>query len=269
MKHDYLNDYLNLDDGKIFYSISGKGDPIILLHGNFNDHQIWNEQAETFSAYYETIRYDLRGYGLSSTPDSSFSNVHDLKALIDFLKLPSVTLLGSSSGGAVAIDFALTYPGLVRSLILVSPSVTGNSYPLPFMWHGLINYMNVTLRGREKAVEAFITSPFWRYYFPPLSNEEARNKVLRNVRNTDNFCRVPPKLSIAAKPYAISRLEEINIPTLIFISDQDHPFNLKTAEILNTTIKHSSKIMMHGCGHLPFIEKPDEFNERVLAFLSS
>lgn len=131
-----MQDYLNLDNGQIFYTVSGNGEPLVLLHGNFNDHQIWNEQVGSLSTHYKIIRYDLRGYGLSSTPNSSYSNVDDLKALIDSLKLHNVTLIGSSLGGGAAIDFTLTYPHLVRSLILVSPSINGNPYPMNMMWQG-------------------------------------------------------------------------------------------------------------------------------------
>lgn len=260
-------DYLNLNDGQLYYTVSGKGDPVVLIHGNFNDSQIWNEQAAALSTYYKIIRYDLRGYGLSSTPKSSFSNVDDLKALIDSLKLHKVTLIGSSLGGGVAIDFTLTYPDLVQALILVSPSINGHPYPRNMMWQGIKNYILVRLKGREKAIESFITNDYWQYFFPSEKKEEALRKVLTNVRNTNNFCRFSPNLSVPAKPYAISRLHEINIPTLIIIADQDHPFNIKTAETLHQNIKQSSKIMMEDCGHLPFIEKPHEFNHSVLEFL--
>lgn len=263
-----IKDYLYLDNGRIFYTISGKGNPILLLHGNFNDHHIWNNQIDFFSTQYKIIRYDLRGYGLSSTPNSAFSNVDDLKALVDSLKLPNVILIGSSSGGGVAVDFTLTYPDLVQALILVSPSINGNSYPLNMTWQVIKNYFNVRLKGREVAVEAFITNHFWQYYFPSLTKEEARKKVLNNVRNTSNFCRFSPNLATPMRPYAIVRLREINIPTLVIISDQDHLFNIKTAETLHKNINLSSKIIMQGCGHLPFIEDPHEFNQIVLNFLS-
>lgn len=264
-----IQDYLNLENGQIFYTISGIGNPLLFLHGNFTDHHIWNDQLDSFSTRYQVIRYDLRGYGLSSTPNTSFSNVEDLKALIDALKLPNVTLIGSSSGGGIAVDFTLTYPDLVQALILVSPSLGGNSYPLNMTWQVIKNYFNVRLKGREAAVEAFITNHFWQYFFPSLTKEEARKKVLNNVRNTSNFCRFSPNLTTAMRPYAIARLREINIPTLVIVSDQDHPFNMKTAETLHTNINLSSKVIMQDCGHLPFVEEPHEFNQMVLNFLST
>ncbi|MBT2764452.1 alpha/beta hydrolase [Paenibacillus sp. ISL-20] len=267
-----IQDYVEVDDGQIFYSVCetcpDKDSPMVLLHGNFNDHQIWNEQVESLSTQYKIIRYDLRGYGLSSTPKSPFSNVQDLKTIVDSLKLHHMTLIGSSLGGGVAIDFTLAYPHLAQALILVSPSIQGNHYPMNMMWQGIKNHFNVRVKSRERAIKSFITNPYWQYFFPSMDRPEAREKVLLNVRNTHNFCRFSPSLATTIKPHAIHRLSEINIPTLIIISDRDHPFNIKTAETLHKNIRRSSKIIMKNCGHLPFIEEYQEFNQTVLDFLS-
>lgn len=232
---------LNVDGGRLFYKVSGNGDPVVLIHGNFNDHQIWNEQVDCLSAHVQLVRYDLRGYGLSSTPTSSFSNVEDLKALIDTLELQKVTLVGSSMGGSIAIDFTLTYPHLVKGLILVAPSINGNSYPLNMMWQGTKNYVNLRMKGHKKAIKSFITNRFWQYLFPSISKEAARTKVIRNIKNPNNFCRFSPNLSVAVKPAAYHRLHGINIPTLIIVSDQDHSFNIETAQTIqkNRTIIHN------------------------------
>lgn len=262
-----IQDYLEVDDARLFYTVSGKGNPLILLHGNFNDHRIWDEQAAAFSEYYQVIRYDLRGYGRSSTPTSAFSHVHDLKALIDALGLSKVSLIGSSLGGGIAIDFALSYPETVHALLLAAPSVNGNSYPFAMTWHGMRNYLNVRFRGREAAIESFIQSRYWQYFFPSPIKNQARERVLDNVRNPDNFCRFPPHLSTAIKPYAAKRLREISAPACIIVSDQDHPYNIKTADTLLEEIKAVSKVVMTYCGHLPFVEEPYAFNEIVLEFL--
>lgn len=260
--------YLDLGDGHLYYKVTGRGKPLILLHGNFNDHQIWNEQVEQLTESYQVIRYDLRGYGRSSTPTVSFSNVDDLKALIDFLKLDQVTLVGSSLGGGVAIDFTLTYPHLIHRLILACPSINGHRLPLRMTWQGIKNFYITQHKGKERAIEAFIDNPFWQYYFPASAKEEAVTKVLQNVRNVNNFCRFSPNLSKAARSSAIGRLDEITAPTLIIISDQDHPYNLQSAQLLHAKLRHSTKMIMQNCRHLPFVENPSEFNKAVLNFLA-
>ncbi|QNK56983.1 alpha/beta fold hydrolase [Paenibacillus sp. PAMC21692] len=239
----------------------------MFIHGNFNDHRIWEEQMRMFSAHNFVIGYDLRGYGHSDTPRTFFSNVEDLKLLLDALRLPKVNLVGSSMGGSVAIDFTLTYPDRVHRLILAAPSVSGRNYPAIMLWQGIKQHFQVKLNGREKAIETFITNPFWRYYFPASKKENAWLKTIDNVRNTSNFCRFPPNLSRVSKPYAANRLEEIRQSVLIIIGELDHLFNRETAEILHTEIKNTTKIVIQDCGHLPFIEEPETFSSNVAEFL--
>ncbi|RJX40246.1 alpha/beta hydrolase [Paenibacillus pinisoli] len=264
-----MSQYADVSRGDIFYTVAGSGEPLILIHGNFNDHGIWKEQVSTLASHYQCIRYDLRGYGRSSTPTAAFSNVEDLKALVDMLGLEKVTLMGSSSGGGLAADFSLAYPELVRALILVAPSIHGNKYPVSMMWQGTKNFINARLRGQEKAIKLFLTNPFWHYYFPSGTKGEARLKVVHHASNRDNFCRFPPKLSLALKPYAFGRLHELDIPTLIIVPELDHPFNVRTANAVHAKIKDSTIITMQGCSHLPFVEEPEEFNRHVLEFLSN
>lgn len=259
--------YIEVEGGALFYERKGSGEPIIFIHGNYNDHRIWEEQMERFSASHDVICYDLRGYGQSDTPRASFSNVEDLRLLLNTLGLTKVTLAGSSLGGSVAADFTLTYPGHVDSLILAAPSVSGCSYPAKMLWQGIKQHIQVKLKGAEQAIDHFIANPYWDYYFPAAAKEKARQKTIDNVRNPGNFCRFSPSLSHVSKPYAIHRLAEIDQPVLILIGALDHPYNRETAEILHKGIRYSTKIIMPDCRHLPFIEEPDLFFTMTAEFL--
>ncbi|MFF2889607.1 alpha/beta fold hydrolase [Paenibacillus sp. NPDC057967] len=54
---------------------------------------------------------------------------------------------------------------------------------------------------------------------------------------------------------------------MIIVPEQDHPFNIRTANAVHAKIAHSTKIVMQGCGHLPFVEEPEAFNQYVIHFL--
>lgn len=261
--------YIDVMGGVLFYESCGDGEPIVFIHGHFNDHRIWEEQLGTFSANHYVIGYDLRGYGHSDTPRVSFSNVEDLKLLIDSLALSKVTLVGSSLGGSVAIDFTLAYPDLVHRLILAAPSISGRKYPVRMLWQGIKQHFQVRLKGSAKTIESFITNPFWQYYFPDSKKEKAWLKTVANIREPANFCRFPPSLARVSKPYAIHRLEKLLQPVLIVIGELDHPFNKETAEILHAGLKNSTQIVIKDCGHLPFIEESEMFNSNVAQFLAA
>ncbi|WP_156278200.1 alpha/beta fold hydrolase [Paenibacillus sp. NEAU-GSW1] len=260
--------FLQLQDCELYYSVAGSGRPLILLHGNFNDHRIWDSQANALAQSYQVIRYDLRGYGFSGTPSAGYSNVDDLLAVFNHLQLEKAVLIGSSSGGAVAIDFTLAYPHRVESLILAAPSVSGRSYPLQMTWNGIKNYSAFRSKGAEAAIEAFIQNRFWQYFFPESHKPAALEQVLSNVRNPNNFCRISPKLITPPKPPAAKRLQQIKCPTLLIAGDRDHPYNRSTTDLLQKRIQDAVLTVIADCGHLPFVEEAAQFNQLVIDFLS-
>jgi pimeloyl-ACP methyl ester carboxylesterase len=263
-----MESVLEIQQGHLFYRVCGQGEPLVLLHGNFHDHQIWSKQLVGLADHYQVIAYDQRGYGRSSTPQAAFSAVDDLIALIGHLKLEKVTLIGSSSGGALALDCALAYPGLVKRLILAAPSVSGRSYPLRMMWKGMANYRRRQTKGAEEAIEALIADPYWHYIFPAADKPEARTAVLTNIRNPDNFCRIPAKLTASPKPGAWNWLLQLTLPVSVVIGDRDHPYNRHTAEELVKRVPHARSTVFKNCGHLPFVEEPAAFNRLVLEELN-
>ena len=264
-----VSGYVQLESPQshLHYSIIGTGQPLLFIHGNFNDHEIWKHQAEALGDKAQIIRYDLRGYGNSSTPHTPFSHVEDLMQLMKKLRLGRVHLIGSSMGGGVAIDFALEYPAFVQSITLVAPSISGQGYPLRMLWKGFRNYYNLRRRGSHAAIDAFLRDPYWRYFIPAANYPEAREMVIRNIRNSNNFCRFSPQLNRAPVSNSMKRLHEIKCPTLIVLGAHDHSFNKRTAEKLLKSIQHATQAGMHDCGHLPFVEQPESFNQLVMSFI--
>ena len=83
-----------------------RGEPIIFVHGHSLDHRMWDEQFSVFAKKYHVIRYDLRGYGISSaqTEDYQFMHVEDLVTLMDSLHLQKAHIVGLSLGGFITAD---------------------------------------------------------------------------------------------------------------------------------------------------------------------
>ncbi|EKQ57479.1 MULTISPECIES: alpha/beta hydrolase [unclassified Clostridium] len=259
--------YITFDNSKLFYSVKGEGKPLIFIHGNFNDSRVWRYQVESFSSQYKVISYDQRGYGKSDTPTSTFSHFEDLKVILDSLEIKSAVIIGSSSGGSIAIDFALKYPDYVDALILASPAVNGYRYPLKLIIEAMKSISLLKSKGFEAAIEKFINSSFWSYFIPDQSNEKARKLILETIRTQKNFYSWNFKLAVPEKPYAAKRLGEIHIPTLIVLGNRDFAFNVKVGERLHAGIESSDKITISDCGHLPFVEKYEEFNKQICKFL--
>lgn len=103
----------------LYYERAGKGAPLLLLHGNGEDHTIFRETIPLLAQGWEVIAPDSRGHGQSEAAPLHYADMaRDVAALIHVLGLPNPILCGFSDGGIVGLELALRYPGLLRGLIL-------------------------------------------------------------------------------------------------------------------------------------------------------
>lgn len=104
-----------------FYVEKGQGDPLILLHGNGEDHTYFDHQIEVFAQHYHVYALDTRGHGQTPRGTRPFTIrqfADDLLAFMDASHIERAHLLGFSDGGNIAIIFAIRYPERVDRLIL-------------------------------------------------------------------------------------------------------------------------------------------------------
>ena len=107
-------------DIELFYEEMGSGEPLILLHGNGEDHTIFDNVAKHFAKQYHVIAIDTRGHGKSPLGDEPFSLYQFAEDLNDFMdehNIEKANILGFSDGGNVALIFASKYPEKVIKLI--------------------------------------------------------------------------------------------------------------------------------------------------------
>lgn len=103
------------------YKIAGQGFPLILLHGNGEDHTYFKHQIGPFSEQYKVIALDTRGHGQSPRGTAPFTLeqfAEDLKDFLDSREMKRCHLLGFSDGANIALLFSLKYPEYVDKLIL-------------------------------------------------------------------------------------------------------------------------------------------------------
>lgn len=101
---------------------AGEGDPLILIHGITAQHRTFNDLAKNLAGEYELIGIDLRGRGDSDKPESGYgldAHAGDVVRVLDHLGLEDAVLVGHSMGAFVSLQVALSYPGRVRSLVLL------------------------------------------------------------------------------------------------------------------------------------------------------
>ncbi|HEY7490512.1 MAG TPA: alpha/beta hydrolase [Candidatus Tectomicrobia bacterium] len=121
-----LTGFADVNGTRLYYEVAGTGHPLVLIHGFSLDTRMWDDQFEVFAQGYQVLRYDLRGFGKSAVPtDTPYTHPDDLYALMTHLGIEHADIVGLSLGGAVALDFAVTYPRATDVLIPVDAALLG------------------------------------------------------------------------------------------------------------------------------------------------
>ena len=254
--------FINVGADKMFYESMGKGPAIIFIHDGLVHRQIWDSQMPFFSQSYQAIRYDRRGYGNSPAPTKRYSIIEDLNSVFVHLKVEKACLIGMSSGGGLAIDFALQYPQKVSSLILVGAVVTGFTFTKHFSSRG--GHLPPDLSGEQVNAYYASTDPYEMY----SENSEAKARVMQLLklhpnRDSKKYPLIPPA------QLALRKLNEIKVPTLILVGEFDIPDVHAHAGAINAGIVGSRRDIIPKAGHLVPIEQPALFNTAVSDFLKS
>jgi pimeloyl-ACP methyl ester carboxylesterase len=260
--------FVEVAEGQLYYEVSGRGDPVVLIHGNAGDRRHWDPQVAALAADYQVIRYDVRGFGQSSAPSvgQPYSDYEDLRQLLNHLDVPRAHIAGWSMGSGIAIDFVLAYPDRALSLITVGPWVNGywsTSAESMFSDFGLV-VSALQEDGATAGADAWMATPF----FAATVRDEAAGQQFYEVAKDYSWWALLNESPLQSlEPPAVDRLEQITVPTLILTAEYDIPACLEVADLLERTVAGSDKIVMSGTGHLLHIEKPIEFNSHLRSFL--
>src|SRR5215216_6924328 len=120
--------FADLHGGRLYYEIAGEGPFLVLAHAGIADHTMWDDQFPVFAQHFRVLRFDFWGFGKSTVIPKPFFLHDDLYRLLTFLEIKQAHLLGCSLGGRVALDVALAYPQMVKSLIAVGSGLGGYSF---------------------------------------------------------------------------------------------------------------------------------------------
>jgi 3-oxoadipate enol-lactonase len=259
--------YINLGKSKLYYEIFGEGEPVVLIHAGVTDSRMWAFQINDLSRHFKVIRYDMRGYGKSSLPDSIYDPNVDLSTLLDACGLPKANLVGISLGAMQAIDFTINYPDRVISLAISGPGMPD----WPMSPERLSKYLEfnriVEEKGADGAIFTLLNDPFWSRTIPGERYPEAR-ELFENIlyENKKSFG-VNWQLR-KFTPGLKERLSEIKCPTLLFRPEHDGPLMVSISIAIQEKIDGIKIREVKDAYHLLNMEKPEEFNQAIIEFIN-
>ncbi|WP_122073132.1 3-oxoadipate enol-lactonase [Pseudophaeobacter sp. EL27] len=252
----------DLGDVQLHYRIDGdpNGTPIVFANSLGTDLRVWDAVVERLPAGLKIIRYDKRGHGLSSCPPAPYSMgalVRDAERLLDHLEVRDCVFVGLSIGGMIAQGLAVKRLDMVRALVL---SNTAAKMGTAEMWK--TRMQTVTDEGIAPLADGIMERWFGRDFRATPELQLWRNMLLQQSREGYAGCCA----AIAGTDF-YTPTSGLRLPCLGIAGSEDGASPPDLVRETTDLIPGSQFHLIRRAGHIPCVEKPDEYAERLTQFL--
>ncbi|MCO5998906.1 alpha/beta fold hydrolase [Actinoallomurus rhizosphaericola] len=260
--------WFDTEDGRLAYRELGTGHPLVLLHGGFLDHHMWDGQIPVLASRYRVIAPDARGHGASANARRPFRHTDDLAALLRHLDVGPAVLAGVSMGASTAVDTALEHPDLVRALVVTGAGTSEPEFTDPWTVEALGAATAAMAAGDlEGAIDAFALFAAGPYRTLDDVDPEVLRRVREMARRTMSKHTADEGNLLIPVPETWARAARITAPLLAVNGDLDSPDHIGMAERLAGLVAHGGTATVEGAAHYPSLERPDAYNRILLDFL--
>jgi len=257
--------FLVIGQDQIYSEVSGHGFPLVLVSGGSGmDLRQWSSVVPALAEDFYLVAYDPRGIGKSDNPTAQYSDIADLEQLLDHLGLDRVGLIGLSSAGGFALEFAVEKPERVAGVVASAPFVPGFEFS-----QGMLNRLQVFSQAAQKGRESFLDSMFEDPHFIPAPTNASARPIAREImaENFDKGAGFNPALQMQIDPPLINQLPQIDSPVLLLAGELDHPEVLRRNSFLAEQLPAAVSKVVPQAGHNIPLENPDAFLGAIYPFL--
>ena len=245
---------------EIAYYEAGQGRTIVLLPNLTWDSHAWSQNFPAMVAKYHVVALDLPGTGASAKPLIEYKMDTWTDFIAEFLRVKRIakaTIVGAVMGGALAVQFALDHPELSEGLVCAASNSGPGKHEgglRPENWPSLAGTKRTLLASFHD--KSLVTEVLVRARFED------------RLRVNDGYT-VVRHLADHRVPYSVEELSAIRVPAQFVWCREDEITPLKWGQDYAAAVPGAQLVVIEGCGHLPNLEKPEEFNKAVIEFLDS
>ena len=231
----------DVNDIKMYYAEYGEGDPILFIHGGLGNAEVWGHQVADFAKDHLVIVADSRGHGRSTRSQQPFGYdlmTSDYVALLDYLKIDKVTLVGWSDGGIIGIDMAMKHPEKLTRVIAQAANVTTDGVKADVMNNKTFNdYINVAGEYYRK--------------LSPTPNEY------------DAFVKQISEMWATQPAWTAADLGKISVPVTLAIGDHDEAVKLDHTEMMAKQIPGAKLVILKDVSHFAMLQDATGYDAMI------
>lgn len=229
----------------MYYAVYGAGDPVLLIHGGLGHADLWANQVRDLMKDHTVIVADSRGHGRSSRNAEAYSYdlmAADYLALLDYLKVDKVDLVGWSDGGIIGIDIAMKHPERLDHLFAQAA--------------------NVTVDGVDPKV---MESKVFNAYIARMG--EAYPKMSKTPDQFDAFVEQIGQMWASQPNWSDAELGKITTPTAIVLGDHDEAITRAHTEHMAAVIPGAKLVILKDASHFAMLQDPKGYTRAVRDFI--
>jgi 3-oxoadipate enol-lactonase len=252
---------------RLYHEVHGDGEPLLCIAGLTCDTLVWIPQVQAFAAAHKTVMFDNRDAGQSSMAVGHYEisdMARDALALADELELDGFHLLGVSMGGAIAQEVALQAPERVRTLTLAVTFPAGGAYTrrLAEVWSARVAQVSY----EQHVDELMLMNHSEGFYDHPEMVEFIRTAMLNNPhpQPPEAFAR---QIAACGRHDTRDRLGSLTMPVHVIGGEHDILVPVWKSSEIASLIPGSKLTVLPGAPHGLSVERAEEFNAAVLAFI--
>lgn len=256
--------FLDIGGVKLWYQECGASNPtsVVLLHDGLLHSITWDGVWEPLCAKYHVVRYDRRGYGRSEPSKGPFVPEDDLVKVMRQVHMQRAILVGNSSGGGLAIDFALAHPESVSGLLLIGTVVHGMPTSDFVNERGARNSAPMAKEDVRAAAENWSNDRYLIAGDDPAARKQIYDGLVQNPQNL----KYANGLEIRPSPPPPIRLSQIRVPTLLLDGAADIPDVFLYSGAIMASLPLARYEVWKDTGHMIQLQKPKELAERLDRF---
>jgi 3-oxoadipate enol-lactonase len=255
--------YFDTAGARLRYRDDGAGPSVLFIHGWALDLELWEPQAAELAATHRVLRFDRRGFGLSSGMPSLRADVEDVLALLDYLGVDGAVLVGASHGARVALRVALGAPERVPALLLDGPpDELGGGRGALTVEIPLDVYRRLAQSGNlEELRRRWSEHPFTQLVSGDTAARALLARMLARYSGAD-------LLQPAEVPSALSALDALTLPVRVVNGQQDLPSRRASGAALASALG-GQHVLVPDAAHLPSLDNPYAYNQALGALLDA
>jgi len=261
-----------------FWTLGNEGTVVLLIHGLGGSVENWMYNINVLAQYHRVYAIDLAGFGRSDKTQILTSFSQGAQFVHDFMEVQQInkaTLVGHSMGGGVTLQFVIQYPDRIEKMVLVDSVGLGREI------HFIVRLISLPLigelltrpsrNGTVQLLKLYVYDPtlladeLIELLYQLTSLPGAQKSFLSCLRSGVSFL----GFRAAAIRSIIDNLTSIAIPTLVVWGEQDQILPVAHAYFAKDRIPNTELQILDPCGHIPQMERPEDFNRLLLEFLAN